>query len=212
MHIEIWSDIACPFCYIGKRHLEAALDQTGLREKVTLTWKSFELDPDASPAREADLYTVLGRRYGQSREQAVQMTRPVQERGQAVGLDFHFEQVVPTNTFDAHRLLQLAQSEGLAGPAAERLFTAYFTEGKNIGDPAVLRQIGSEIGLAEPVVDELLASDQISQEVRADEAEARQLSIRGVPFFVFDRQYAISGAQPVEYFVRTLEELARQEV
>ncbi len=204
MKIDIWSDVACPFCYIGKRHLEAALEQFPHSRDVQVTWHSFELDPAAKTDYEEDHYQLLANKYGMSREQAEANSERVSASGKAVGIDFDFNKVKHTNTFNAHRLIQLAHKEGRQDEMEERLFKAYFTEGKHIGDTAVLQSIAKEAGLdASP----LLNGPAFSDEVRKDEAEARSLNIRGVPFFVFDMKYAISGAQPVDVFKQTLEKV-----
>ncbi len=204
MKIDIWSDVACPFCYIGKRHLEAALEQFPHSKDVQVTWHSFELDPAAKKDYEEDQYQLLADKYGMSREQAIANSERVAASGKAAGLAFDFDNVKPTNTFDAHRLIQLAHKEGKQDEMEERLFRAYFTEGKHIGDPATLQAIAAEAGLdASP----LLNSGSFTDEVRKDEAQARSLNIRGVPFFVFDMKYAVSGAQPVDVFSQTLQKV-----
>ncbi|RPD42039.1 DsbA family oxidoreductase [Chitinophaga barathri] len=204
MKIDIWSDVACPFCYIGKRHLEAALEQFPHNKDVQVTWHSFELDPSAKTDSDEDHYQLLANKYGMSREQAVANTERVAASGKAAGLEFDFDNVKHTNTFNAHRLIQLAHKEGKQDEMEERLFKAYFTEGKHIGDAATLQALAAEAGLdASP----LLNSSVFTDEVRKDEAEARSLNIRGVPFFVFDMKYAVSGAQPVEVFTQTLEKV-----
>ncbi|MBO9151713.1 DsbA family protein [Chitinophaga sp. GCM10012297] len=204
MKIDIWSDVACPFCYIGKRHLEAALEQFPNSKDVQVTWHSFELDPSAKTEYEEDHYQLLANKYGMSREQAEANSERVSASGKAVGIDFDFDKVKHTNTFNAHRLIQLAHKEGKQDEMEERLFKAYFTEGKHIGDPAVLQTIAAEAGLD---ASSLFNGNAFTDEVRKDEAEAQGLNIRGVPFFVFDMKYAISGAQPVDVFTQTLQKV-----
>jgi predicted DsbA family dithiol-disulfide isomerase len=205
MQLEIWSDIACPFCYIGKRHLEAALAQLPDREAVEIIWRSFELDPSAPREYPGDLYDMLAQKFRTTREQAHKMNERVVQMATAAGLDFNFDVARPANSFDAHRLIQLARQHGRADEAEERIFAAYFTEGKSIADPETLRAIGAAIGLPAAEVERLLLSDDFADAVRADEQEAQRLGITGVPFFVFDRKYAISGAQPVSVFAQALE-------
>lgn len=204
MKIDIWSDVACPFCYIGKRHLEAALEQFPHKNDVQVTWHNFELDPHASRDNKEDQYTLLARKYGMSREQAIENTERVAASGEKAGLAFAFDKVIPTNTFDAHRLIQFAAQHGKQDEMEERLFAAYFMEGKHISNKETLLAIAAELGLD---ATEVLNSDAYTKEVRKDEADAQALGIRGVPFFVFDMKYAVSGAQPVTAFTQTLEKV-----
>jgi predicted DsbA family dithiol-disulfide isomerase len=204
MKIDIWSDVACPFCYIGKRHLEAALEQFPHKNDVEVTWHNFELDPNASRDNKEDQYTLLARKYGMSREQAIENTDRVAASGEKAGLAFEFDKVIPTNTFDAHRLIQFAAQHGKQDEMEERLFSAYFMEGKHISNKETLLAIAEDLGLD---ATEVLNSDAYTKEVRKDEADAQSLGIRGVPFFVFDMKYAVSGAQPVDAFTRTLQKV-----
>lgn len=207
MKIDIWSDVACPFCYIGKRHLEAALAQFPQRDKVEVTWHNFELDPNAQTDYKENQYELLAKKYGMSPEQAKENTARVSAGGEAAGIAFDFDKVVPTNTFNAHRLIQLAHKHGVQDAAEESLFKAMFEEGKHIGKKETLQAIGESIGLEAAVVAGMLNSDEFTQEVRKDEAEGQALGIRGVPFFVFDMKYGVSGAQPVEVFTNTLKKV-----
>jgi predicted DsbA family dithiol-disulfide isomerase len=203
MRIDIWSDIACPFCYIGKRHLEAALAATGAEAEVV--WHSFELDPSPrDPGAETDIVKVLMAKYRQSRPQIEAMIARVVAMGAEAGLSFRFADSVRGNTFDAHRALHLAAGHGLQDAAKERLLAAYFTEGADLSRPEVLAGLLSEVGVPEDAVLAMLASDAHTDEVRADEQLARRLGIQGVPFFVFNQKLALSGAQPVEVFQRVL--------
>lgn len=204
MKIDIWSDVACPFCYIGKRHLEAALEQFPHKKDVQVTWHNFELDPNAPKDNKEDQYALLARKYGMSREQAIENTERVAASGTAAGLAFDFDKVIPTNTFDAHRLIQFAAQNGKQDEMEERLFAAYFMEGKHLNNKETLLAIAADLGLDATAV---LNSDAYTNEVRKDEAEAQALGIRGVPFFVFDRKYAVSGAQPVTAFTQTLQKV-----
>lgn len=204
MKIDIWSDVACPFCYVGKRHLEAALAKFPHAKDVEVTWHSFELNPDAQKDYTEDHYTLLASKYGMTREQAVANSARVADAGKAVGIDFKFDDMINTNTFNAHRLIQLAAQHGKQDEVEELLFKAYFTEGKHIGETPTLEAIAATAGIDATA---MLQGTEFTGEVRQDEAQAQQLGIRGVPFFVFDMKYAISGAQPVEVFDQTLEKV-----
>lgn len=205
MKIEIWSDIACPFCYIGKRHLEEALEQFEHADEVEVVWHSFELDPDAETETDKDIYQKLADKYGQSLEWAKKANEDLKQKAADVGIAFNPDQIIPTNSFDAHRLIKLAQENSLADEAEEELFKAYFTDGKNISNHDTLFEVGTKIGLAEEDIKAVLESDQFTEEVRADEKEAQQIGVRGVPFFVLNRKFAVSGAQPVHTFIEALE-------
>lgn len=203
--IELWSDVVCPFCYIGKRELENALARFAHRDSVQIAWKSFELDPNA-PARSGEsTYTMLSRKYGMPVEQAVERTRGVRERAAGLGLHYDFDKTVVGSSFDAHRLLQFAKTKGMGDAMKERLFKAYFTEGKHIADQTTLLALATEVGLNAAEAEAVLTSGAFTAEVRADEEEARQLGISGVPFFAFDRRFAVSGAQTSDVFLQALE-------
>ncbi|MGF7215305.1 putative DsbA family dithiol-disulfide isomerase [Spirosoma lacussanchae] len=204
MQVEIWSDVMCPFCYIGKRKFEAALDQFADRDSVEVVWKSFQLDPDQPTLPDKTIYEYLAERKGMSVAQARQMTAHVTDVASQVGLTFHFDQSVTANSFDAHRLLHLAKQHGRQNEAEERLFAAYFTEGRNIADRSTLIELGQTIGLDPAEVRSVLESDQHTDAVRHDIYEARQFGVQGVPFFVFDRKYAVSGAQPSQTFLEAI--------
>jgi predicted DsbA family dithiol-disulfide isomerase len=198
MQVEIWSDIACPWCYVGKRRFEAALADFEHADELTVTWRSFELDPTAPAEREQDSATHLAEKYGTSREQALAMHANMTEVAAADGLEFRFDISRGGNTFDAHRLLHLAQAHGSQDAMKERLMRAYLTEGELISDHATLQRLAVEVGLDEDQVRELLATDQYAADVRDDERTASSLGIRAVPFFVVDRAFGASGAQPPE--------------
>ncbi|MBP6313211.1 MAG: DsbA family oxidoreductase [Flavobacteriales bacterium] len=204
MKVEIWSDVVCPFCYIGKREFEKALLQFEHRAEVEIIWKSFELDPNAPVNNDKDLYDLLSAKYGRSREETLTNVRSVVERADSVGLAFEMDRAIATNSFDAHRLLQYAKSIGKGDAMKERLLKAYFMEGAHIGDHEQLLDLALEIGIDRETVMDLLASAAFTEEVRNDETEAQQLGIRGVPFFVVDRRYGISGAQSNEHFAEVL--------
>ncbi len=198
LKVEIWSDIACPWCYVGKRRFEAALAGFEHRDQVEVSWRSFELDPGAPREREGDRIEHLARKYGTSREQAERMLEQMTAVAAGEGLDFRFDIARSGNTFDAHRLTHLAAAHGRQDAMKERLFRAYLSEGEVIGDPAVLERLGLEVGLPEHELRELLAGDRYAAEVREDEQLAASLAITAVPFFVVDRAIAASGAQPPE--------------
>ena len=204
MRVEIWSDIACPWCYVGKRRFEAALSGFPHRDEVEVTWRSFELDPQAPRVREGDHTDHLAAKYGMEREHAVAMHAQMAETGAALGLELTFDRVRGGNTFDAHRLVHLGAAHGLQDETKERLMRAYFTEGVPVGDPEPLASAVAEV-LPEADVRDTLASDRFADEVRHDEREAASLGISAVPFFVVNREIAVSGAQPPELFRSLLE-------
>lgn len=205
MKVEIWSDFACPFCYIGKRRFEAALEQFPHKEEVEVIYHSFELDPAAPKQPQQDIHSMLAAKYGMSREQAKQMNNQVAEQAKSVGLTYHMDQIVPTNTFDAHRLAQFAADRGKGIEMTERLLKAYFTDTVNLSDHETLISLAREVGLDAEETAKMLAGDSYANEVRRDQQEAAALGIRGVPFFVIDRKYGVSGAQPTEVFTQALE-------
>ncbi|NLR77867.1 DsbA family oxidoreductase [Chitinophaga eiseniae] len=204
MKVEIWSDIMCPFCYIGKRKFEAALEQFPGKDKVTVEWKSFQLNPDLKSQPGKDIYEYLAEIKGQSREWSVAIHEQMTGTAREVGLTYNFDKAVVANSFDAHRLIQLAKKHGKGDAAEERLFYAYFTEGKDMSNHDTLLEIGTDIGLDKAEVAAALASGEFASAVNHDVNEAQQLGIRGVPFFVLDRKYAVSGAQPVDAFTQAL--------
>lgn len=204
MKVEIWSDIMCPWCYIGKRRFEAAMEQFPDAGSVEIEWHSFQLDPTIESGHGDNLYTYLSKRKGIPYEQAEQMNNQVTGLAATLGLTYNMEQAVVANSFDAHRLIQLAKKHQLGDAAEERLFKAYFTEGKDFSNPDTLVALGKEIGLEESVLKNLVGSQSFTTEVRRDIDEAETLGIRGVPFFVFDRKYGVSGAQASETFLEVL--------
>ena len=208
--VEIWSDVVCPFCYIGKREFENALDRFPHKDSVEVIWKSFELDPNAPSRSDMSTYQMLAHKYGMSLDQARERVRDVVERAAEVGLRYNMDATVIANSFDAHRLIQFAKTQGLGDAAEECLFKAYFTEGANIADMGTLVRLGSEIGLAETAVRDLLATADFSDAVRADEREAQELGVRGVPFFALDRRSAVNGAQSADHFLGALEQAWRE--
>ncbi len=204
MHVEIWSDIACPWCYVGKRRFEAALAAYEHRDEVRVTWRSFELDPGAPRERPHDGATHLSEKYGTTRDEALAMHARMTETAAADGLDFRFDIARGGNTFDAHRLIHLAAAHGAQDAMKERLMRAYLTEGELMSDPEVLARLGAEVGLPAGEVADMLAGDRFAAEVRDDERTAAQLGINAVPFFVADRAMGASGAHPAENLVEFL--------
>ena len=211
MKIEIWSDYVCPFCYIGKRRLEEALEQTGLGEKAEVVFKAYELDPNSPAVSDMLMKEVLAKKYGMSVEEAKKMTDNVVDQAKTVGLNYNFDVMTPANTFNAHRLAKLAEPEGFDKTVSESLLKAYFIDGEEIGTEDVLLRIAEEAGIARERVKEVLDTDEFAEEVRSDIAEAQQIGVRGVPFFVINRKYAISGAQPAEAFAKALRKAAEEE-
>ena len=199
--VEIWSDVVCPWCYIGKRRFEAALARFEHADDVEVVWKSFELDPNA-PVHRGSTADHLARKYGMTLEQVARSHERMTGLAAAEGLEYHLDETQGGNTFEAHRLLQLAKERGLGGEMKERLMRAYFTECVAIGEREVLAQLGEELGL--PDAAEVLASDAYGDAVRRDEHEARLLGIAAVPFFVVDRYYGVEGAQPADVILDTL--------
>jgi predicted DsbA family dithiol-disulfide isomerase len=206
LRVDIWSDIACPWCFVGKRRLEAALDRLPEREQVRIVWHAFELDPDAPRERDRSVSYAerLSTKYGAPLAQAQAQIARMTNTAKADGLDFDFDRIRPGNTFDAHRLIHLAFERGLQDAVKERFLRAYMTEGEAIGEPEVLQRLASEAGLAADEVRAVLQSQAYAEEVRADEREARELGITGVPLFVIDERLAVSGAQPSEVLLKAL--------
>jgi predicted DsbA family dithiol-disulfide isomerase len=208
MRIEIWSDVICPWCYIGKRRFEAALAAFPHKEEVTVIWRSFELDPK-SPSRYSEtLIEMLSRKYHVSLQEAENMNARVSSLAKEVGLDYRLSEARPGNTFDAHRLLHLAASRQIGDKAMERLMHAYFSEALPVGDRAALANLAPEFGISSNEALAMFESDAFVEAVRADEMRASALGISGVPFFVIDGKIGISGAQPVEVFAEALKENA----
>src|SRR5690554_2647786 len=204
--VEVWSDIMCPFCYIGKRNYEAAVAQFAGNDQIDLVWKSFQLDPTIPTPTDTTKTTLqyLSESKGMSQAQVQSMTQSVTQTAETAGLEYHLDKTLVTNTFDAHRVIQLAKTKGLGDLAEETLFYAYFTEAKNIADHAVLQELGEKIGLTAAEVNEALTDQFFAHQVRKDIQEAGEIGVRGVPFFVFDRKYGVSGAQPPAAFLETL--------
>lgn len=211
MKIEVWSDFACPFCYIGKRRLEEALEKFPHQDQVEVVFKSFELDPHASRDTDLSIHEIIAKKYGMSVEQAKNMNEGIVQQAAAVGLDFQFDTMIRTNTFNAHRLAKLAEVKGKDAEMTERLLKAYFTESKHIGDHDTLTELAVEAGLERNEVEAVLKGNDYEAAVRVEEAEARQIGVQGVPFFVLNGKYAISGAQPSEVFAGALQKVWEEE-
>jgi predicted DsbA family dithiol-disulfide isomerase len=206
LRIDIWSDIACPWCYVGKRRLEQALARFPHKAQVEIVWRAFELDPTAPPVREASPSHAerLARKYGTNLVQAQAMIDRMVDTAAQDGLALRFDHIRPGNTFHAHRMLHLAHDRGKQDALKERLLRAYLTEGQAIGEPDVLRSLAREVGLDGQEVDDVLGGDRYTSEVRQDEALARELGITGVPFFVLAGRLGVSGAQPVDVLLGAL--------
>ena len=204
MKIEIWSDVMCPFCYIGKRNFEKALTQFAEKEKIEIVWKSFQLDASVPDIATESYEEYLVKRKGLSAEQVKGMLQNVTQMAREAGLDYHFDRSVIVNSLKAHRLIQFAKTRKLGDEAEERLFHAFFTEGKSIADIDTLTQLGVEIGLDATELQVAFTDERYAYQVNQDIQEARQIGVNGVPFFVFNRKYAISGAQPPQAFLETL--------
>lgn len=207
LKVEVWSDVVCPFCYIGKRNYENTLKQFAYADEISLEFKSFQLDPNfkQNPNERLDLTKNLAEKYGKSIQEVEQMQAGITHAAKAAGLNFDFDKAITFNTFDAHRVAQVAKEKGLGNKLEEAFFSAYFTEGKDLGNPEVLLQTAIKTGLTKEDVEEALSQEKYANQVKTEINEAATLGISGVPFFVFDRKYGVSGAQPVEAFLQTLE-------
>jgi predicted DsbA family dithiol-disulfide isomerase len=207
LRVDVWSDIACPWCYVGKRRLEAALAAFPHADEVEVVWRAFELDPSAPRERDtSQSYAArLATKYRSSVADAEGMIARMTDVAREDGLDFRFDRIRPGNTFDAHRVLHLASERGRQDAVKERFLRAYMTDGEPIGDPETLVRLASDAGLDPDEVRAALASDAYAREVRGEESDASELGIQGVPFFVIGGKYAVSGAQPAEILRRALE-------
>jgi predicted DsbA family dithiol-disulfide isomerase len=206
LQVSIWSDIACPWCYVGKRRFEAAMAQFEHAADVEVSWRSFELDPSAPRTREhVDYAQRLAAKYGLTHAQAQARIEQLVETARADGLSLDFKNIKPGNTFDAHRLLHLAHAQGLQDALKERFFRAYMSEGQAIGDHATLLSAAQDVGVNVDAAQAVLLTDQYATEVRRDQAEARALGVQGVPFFVLAMRYGIEGAQPAAHMLMALQ-------
>ncbi|MGI4887095.1 MAG: DsbA family oxidoreductase [Janthinobacterium lividum] len=204
MKVEIWSDVVCPFCYIGKRRFEDGLRQFGCPGAVEVVWRSFELTPDFQPIPGQNIHESLAAKKGVSPAEGRRMSDQLVGVAQEVGLDFDFDRVVPANTFLAHQLVHLGAHHGVQDATKERLFAAYYTEARDLNDVDTLAALGVEVGLDAAEIRQALAAGTYAEAVRYDEYQAQQIGVRGVPFFVFEDKYAVSGAQPAELFAEVL--------
>jgi predicted DsbA family dithiol-disulfide isomerase len=205
VQVEIWSDIACPWCYIGKRRFEEALERFAHADDVTVTWRSFELDPGAPAEREGDRAEHLAAKYGTTADHARAMQDQMTDTAAGEGLEFRFDIARAGNTFDAHRLVHLGAARGVQDAVKERLLRAYLGEGELMSDGATLARLGAEAGLDPDEARDVLAGDAHAEAVRADERTAQELGISAVPFFVVDRKFGTSGAQDPELLVKLLD-------
>lgn len=205
MKVEIWSDVMCPFCYIGKRRFEDALQQFGRRDEIKVEWKSFQLNPHMQTDPNVNINQYLAEAKGWTLDHAKNMNDYVTNMAAEAGLTYNFDKAIVANSFNAHRLSHLAKKHGLGEAAEEALFKAYFTDGKNTDDKETLVELGVSIGLNADEIRQTVDGDAFADEVRHDIAEAQYLGIQGVPFFVMNNKYGVSGAQAVPVFTQTLE-------
>ena len=206
MQVEIWSDVVCPWCAIGKARFEQALAGFPHREDVEVRWRSFELDAAAPPTTDGAYVERLAAKYGTSTAEAQSMIDRMTAQASGEGLTFRFDRARPGNTFDAHRLLHLAADRGVQHQLKDRLLSGYLSEGAAIGESPTLQRLAAEAGLDHGEVADVLAGEAYAEAVRADEEQATAFGIRGVPFFVFDRRLGVSGAQPAEVLGHALGE------
>jgi len=211
MKIEMWSDFVCPFCYLGKRRLEIALEKFKQKDEVELVFKSFELDPSSKKKFDGNIHEFIAEKYGIPVEQARASNNQIKAEAKAIGLNYNFDDAIRTNTFNAHRVVHYAKTQGKMNELSERIFKAYFVDSLNISDHKVLASLASEVGLNSNKVLSILESDQYAKDVRKDEETASKLGISGVPYFVINNKYAVSGAQPPELFLEALEKAREEE-
>ncbi|BAS14596.1 uncharacterized protein YwbO [Arthrobacter sp. Hiyo8] len=204
MKIEIWSDVACPWCYIGKRRFERALAEFPHRDSVEIQWRSYQLDPSIPEHYDGTELDYLSKRKGMNPGQVSQMFENVALQAKGEGLNYRFDDVVVANSFTAHRLIHLAAAHGKQDEAKELLLSGHFEHGKDIGSQEYLAELGGDLGLPEAEIAELFSTDKYAEDVRGDIAEARMIGVTGVPFFVIDRKYGLSGAQSSEVFTQAL--------
>ncbi len=212
MKIEIWSDVMCPFCYIGKNNFEQALNQLPFKDEVEVEWKSFQLDPTLDPNKTQDTLQYFREKKGVAEAQATQMLGQVTEMGKGAGIDFNFGKTLITNTFSAHKLLHLAKRYNKSNAMEEALFIAHFIDGKNVGDTEVLVALAENLGIDKEEARQVITTDQLDDEVNQDIQVARNNGISGVPFFVLNGKYAVSGAQPAAVFENALQQTYKETV
>ncbi|WP_156879278.1 DsbA family oxidoreductase [Salinimicrobium xinjiangense] len=209
--VDIWSDVRCPFCYIGKRHLEQALEKFENKDEVKVEWHSYQLDPNLETRPEISTIDYFVTAKNVSEEQAREMIAGAQKMGNDSGLEWDLENTVLANSFRAHQVIQLAKEKGLGNEIEEAFFKAYFSEGKNIDDEETMVETAESIGLASEEVREALKNESYSYAVKQDEMQARNIGVRGVPFFVFNNKYAVSGAQPSTAFLEVLQKVKQEQ-
>ncbi len=211
MKIEIWSDIVCPFCYIGKREFENALSQFSDADNVEIEWKSFQLAPDMPSNNNQSAYDYFAEKYSVSKDESIKAHNQVAARAKGLGLDYNFEKAITVNTAKAHQFIHFAKEHGKQDEAKEMLFKSYFTDGKNLDDLETLLELAKKLSLNQEALKKALIDEKFKDAINADINEGRKLGVRGVPFFVFDRKYAISGAQESQAFLETLEKTFNKE-
>jgi predicted DsbA family dithiol-disulfide isomerase len=204
MKIEIWSDVMCPFCYIGKKNFEQALDQLPFKDEVEVEWKSFQLDPTLQTGETKTTAEYFREKKGFPEEQAKQMTAQVVQMGNASGIEFNFDKALITNTFPAHKILHLAKKQGKSSEMEEELFKAHFLNGENVGSKELLSSIAEKLGITKDEALQTLSSEEFDYDVNQDIMEGRNNGVTGVPYFILNGKYAVSGAQPAALFVEAL--------
>ncbi len=206
MKVEIWSDVMCPFCYIGKNNFEKALEKLSFKDEIEVEWKSFQLDPTLNPDETKTTFEYFKEKKGVPEAQAKQMVEQVSQMGNTAGIRFNFEKAIITNTFSAHKILHLAKKYKKANEMEEALFIAHFIEGKNVGGINTLVEIAGSLGIDTDEARKVLTSEEFDDEVKQDFSEAKSHGISGVPFFILNGKYAVSGAQPTEFFAGALQQ------
>lgn len=211
MKVQIWSDVVCPFCYIGKRKFEKALEGFAAKDKVEIEWKSFQLDPEMDNKAGLNVHEYLGKRKGGTTADGKRMNDQMAAIAKEVGLEFNFDKGIINNTITAHQLLHFAKTKGVQDQMKERVFKAYYTDGKDVSNIDTLVQLAAEVGLDEAETRKVLEENIFAKEVLADQEQAYQIGVQGVPFYVFNNKYAVSGAQPPETFAQVLEKVWEEE-
>ncbi|QWB96333.1 DsbA family oxidoreductase [Mycoplasmatota bacterium] len=211
MKIEIWSDFACPFCYIGKTRFEQALNEFKQKNDVEVVYKAYQLNPNAPKEMKGDAIESFAKSHGMSVSDAKQRFTMFEQNAKTVGLTYNYDIIQMTNTFDAHRIAKYANQFGLEPKLTTRLMKAYFTDGKNLSDKNTLVELAVEVGLNEAEVKTVLDENKFADQVQAEIMEARQVGVQGVPFFVINRKYGVSGAQQKEYFLQALQKIYEEE-
>jgi len=211
MKIEIWSDFACPFCYIGKKRFEEALHTFKHKDKVEVIYKAYQLNPQAPKVMKGTAYESFAKGHGTTVEQAKERFKMFTQNAKSVGLTYNYDIIQMTNTFDAHRLAKWANTKGLEDQLTSRLMKAYFTDGLNLADYETLANLATEVGLSKEEALQILNENSYKDQVTTEQQEARQIGVQGVPFFVLNRKYGISGAQQTEYFKQALEQIWAEE-